>query len=56
MFTPYGVFLLAIPFFILFPFMKNKKKFTVTFFLIYGFIVFIELMIGLYYYIYIMKR
>lgn len=56
MFTLYGVFLLAIPFFILFPFMKNKKKYTVIYFSIYAFIVFLEMLVAFYYYIYVMKR
>ena len=53
MFTLYGVILLAIPFFIIFSFVKNKKKFTVNFFIAYGIFVLIEMLIALYYYIYI---
>jgi hypothetical protein len=56
MFTLYGLLLLAIPFFIIFPFMKNKKKFTTNFFLVYGIFVLIEMLIALYYYIYVIKK
>lgn len=56
MFTLYGVILLAIPFFLLFPFMRDKKKFTTNFFIVYGVFVLIEMLIALYYYIFILKR
>ena len=54
--TLYGYFVLAIPFFAIFPFVKNKKKFTVIFFLFYGLFVFIEMLACFYYYIYILKK
>jgi len=56
MFTLYGIILLAIPFFIIFPFVKNKKKFTIKFFLVYGIFVLIEMLIALYYYINFIKK
>jgi hypothetical protein len=56
MFTLYGVILLAIPFFVIFPFVKNKKKFTVNFFIAYGIFVLIEMLIALCYYIYFIKK
>ena len=56
MFTLYGVILLAIPFFIIFPFVKNKKKFTIKFFIAYSIFVLIEMLIALYYYIYVIKK
>lgn len=56
MFTLYGVILLAIPFFIIFPFVKNKKKFTIKFFVAYSIFVLIEMLIALYYYIYVIKK
>jgi hypothetical protein len=56
MFTLYGVMLLAIPFFIIFPFVKNKKKYTIKFFIVYSIFVLIEMLIALCYYIYYIKR
>ena len=56
MLTLYRYILLAIPFFILFPFVKNKKKFSTIYFLIYAILMFFEMAYALYIFIYVMKR
>ena len=50
------LFILAIPFFLIFLFVKNKRKFTIIYFSIYGFIVLAELMYSLYIYMVFIKK
>jgi hypothetical protein len=56
MFSLIRLILLAIPFFIIFLFVKNKRKFTIIYFSIYAFIVLMELLYSLYIYITVIKK
>jgi len=56
MFSLVRLILLAIPFFLIFLFVKNKRKFTIIYFSIYGFIVLAELMYSLYIYMVFIKK
>jgi len=56
MFTLYRYILLAIPFFIIFMFVKNKKKFAIIYFSIYALFVFAELAFAFYIYITELKK
>lgn len=56
MFSLYRYVLIAIPFFIIFLFVKDKKKFTIIYFAIYALLVFAELAFGFYIYITELKK
>lgn len=56
MLTLYRYIILAIPFFIIFLFVKNKKKFTIIYFSLYALLVFAELAFLFYVYINELKK